>query len=177
MEKHILTRSRAPRGANIYTNFDANVAKQFPLWGKGSVVRYWAERGLVHWEDSKDNSYGSMPWQEAAYRVLGLSQMVHNTRKQGLMGDEVNRMQKFVSDMEPVIKQAKTQGGPLDDMHDVAEERRRRRPKIMPMPANSSLEFAPARAAKKDPHKGVQRPNMPKAKPAAEVKKPRIVVP
>lgn len=173
-----LIMSRAPGNARLFDGSSCEgVAKQFPLWGKGSIVRYWAERGLVHWEDSKDNSYGSMPWQEAAKRVLALSQMVHNTRKEGLFGDEINRMQKFVSDMEPIIRKAKFQGGPLDDTHQVAEDRRRRAKKIMPMrtTANDPLEFRPARAAKADPHKGIQRPNARKLVPATE--RPQIIVP
>ena len=168
--------TRAPRSARIYTGDDQGVAKQFPLWGKGSIVRYWAERGLVHWEDSKDNSYGSMIWQDAARRVIAVSDMCHNMRKEGLFGDEINRIQKFVSDMEYIIRKARSQGGPSDDTHAVAEERRRRAPKIMPMKtANDPLEFKPARPAKNDPHKGIQRPAAKKTKPA--VVKPRIIVP
>ena len=164
------------RSKRIHYQYDANVAKQFPLWGKGSIVRYWAERGMVHWEDSKDNSYGSMFWQDAAKRVLALSEMVHNSREKGLMGDEISRVQKFVCDMEPIVKEARAQGGPLDNVAQVAEERRRRRPKIMPMTvASSPLEFKAARPAKNDPHKGIQ---MPKGKTQrAATSKPRIIVP
>jgi hypothetical protein len=169
--------TRAPRDARLYSGADANVAKQFPLWDKGSVVRYWAERGLVHWEDSKDNSYGSMPWQDAAHRVLALSEMIHNSRKKGLYGDEIRKTQKFIEEMEPVIRQARRQGGPLDNMHEVATERRARAAKIVPLNiANDPLEFKPARPAKNDPYKGVQLPKakakakaQPKAKPVSRL--------
>ena len=161
------------RSKRISYSYDANVAKQFPVWGKGSIVRYWAERGLVHWEDSKDNSYGSMPWQDAGKRVLALSEMVFNSQDEGLFRDEIQKVQKFISDMEPIIRQAKEQGGPLDNMHQVAEAHRRRRPKIMPMVSQSPLEFTKARPAKNDPHKG---PQLPKKQRAAK-DKPRIIVP
>lgn len=88
------------------------VALQFPMWGKGSVVRYWAENGLVCWEDARDNTYGTMVWQDAARRVLALSQMVFNSHEQGYYCDETRRVQKFIAEMETVIRKAKEQGGP-----------------------------------------------------------------
>ena len=168
--------SRAPANASIYAGSSPNVAKQFPLWGKGLPVRYWAERGLVHWEDAKDNSYGSMVWQEASLRVLALSEMVHNSRQHGLYGDEIRITQRFIEEMVPVIEQAKEQGGPLDDVQQIANERRRRSRKIVPVhTACDPLEFKPARAARKDPHPGIQRPNRPVA--PRTIPKPRIIVP
>jgi hypothetical protein len=152
MSKNII--SRIPSSASVYVGGSANVAMQFPLWGKGSVVRYWAERGLVHWEDSKDNTYSTMFWQDAAARVLGLSELVHNSREKGLYGDEIVKLQNFICAMEKVIRQAKEQGGPLDDVEQIAAERRRRSKKIVPLRiANDPLEFGPpARPARRDPY-------------------------
>lgn len=155
----LLNKSRAPGSATVYANTNEMVAKQYPLWGKGSVVRYWAERGLVHWEDSKDNSYGTMTWQDAAERTLGLSEMVHNSRQHGMYGDEIRAVQQFCSEMEPVIRKAKEQGGPLDDVQSIARENRRRSKKIVPIRvAHDPLEFGKARPARNDPHAKPSRP-------------------
>jgi hypothetical protein len=149
---------KAPKRASVYFGGNANVAQQFPLWGKGNVVRYWAERGLVHWEDSKDGAYGSMFWQEASLRVIGLSDMVNNSRDEGLYSDEIYKTQKFICEMEKVIRQAKEQGGPLDGQSTINDVNRRRRTiHLMKQPpratvAHDSLEFKPARPARRDPH-------------------------
>jgi hypothetical protein len=140
----------ASRGAEVYRVDDPNVAIQFPLWGKGKVVRYWAERGMVHWEDSDMGAYDCMTWQDAAHRTLALSEMTLNSTNEGLKPDEILRIKVFIERMERVIRQAKSQGGPLDDVAGIAEEHRRRRTKRVYVPeiANSPLEFAPARPAR-----------------------------
>jgi hypothetical protein len=99
----------------------------------------WAEEGLVCWEDVRDKTqFGSMTWQEAAKRVVGLSEMVAKPTEGGY-SSERQQIQRFVTEMEGVIRKAKDQGGP-DDIHDKAEEERRRRPKTVVMPQVVSLD-------------------------------------
>jgi len=97
---------------SFYLAGQHNVAVQFPMWGPGGMVRFWAEKGLVKWEDSKDGSYGAMTWRDAAERVLALSAMVFKSHEKGYYCDETRRTQRFISEMEHVIRLAKEQGGP-----------------------------------------------------------------
>lgn len=120
------------------------IAKQFPLWDKGAPMYFWAERGLILWEDSRedcpeDKRFGSMTWKDAAVRVLNLSQMVFRSSDQGYYRDEMNRLKQFVAEMEDVIREAKDQGSPFDE--DAIEDARRRRPKTCIMPQIVDLEI------------------------------------
>ena len=109
-----------------------DMAVQLPLWGKGREVRFWAERGLVCWEDSKDNSYGTMNHVEAGLRALALSEMVFKSHEQGYYCDETRRLQKFICEMENVIRKAIEQGSPLSE--DAGREYVRRRPTSVIVP-------------------------------------------
>lgn len=123
----------------ILTRGDMAVLR--PLWGKGADLRLWAENGLVCWESSKrSGEFGSMTWQEAAYRVLALSDMVAKSVEGGY-ASERQQIQRFISEMERVIRKAKDQGGP-DDLVAAAEEQRRRKPKQFIMPKIVDLELA-----------------------------------
>jgi len=114
------------------------VATQWPLFGKGRPIHFWADKGLVRWEDERDDlsparKRGFMWWQEAAKRVLALSEMVIKSSEDRRWDTERQRLQQFVSDMEAVIRTAKEQGGPLDgDM--VRREYKRRRPTTVVKP-------------------------------------------
>ena len=125
-------RLTAPKG--FFLSGDHNVALQYPLWGKGDPVRYWAENGLVKWEDAKDGSYGSMMWSDCAERALALHEMIFNSRDKGLMSDEIRDCQKFLEDITKVITQAKDQGG-LEDWDDATKERKRRKPTSVMIPS------------------------------------------
>jgi len=120
------------RSDRIFVAGDHNVVKQFPLFGKGEPLYLWAENGMVCWEFAKSNTYGSMDWRDAGRRVLSLSEMVGRSSEDGVYTDERQALQKFISDMERVIRQAREQGGPNDD--GVAEDRRRRRAKSVVVP-------------------------------------------
>lgn len=119
----------------LITGSDHNVVKQFPMFGKGPALYWWAENGLIHWEDSRprgtrpDGQYGTKTWQEIAIAILSLSKMVTNSSEGGY-ADERKRMQKFVCEMETVIRQAREQGAP-DDPDAVKEARRRRAKSVL----------------------------------------------
>lgn len=114
------------------------VVKQFPMFGKGEPLYWWHERGYIHWEDARERgtrpagSYGSMAWQDFAVRVLNLSEMITKSSEDGDYADERRKMQQFVSDCEPLIREAKAHGGLFDE--GAAEEHRRRRPKSVVVP-------------------------------------------
>ncbi len=86
---------------------------------KGETVYYWAENGLIKWEHlgvkgTNRRKTGLMTWQDAAERVRGLSEMILNSREAGHFADEKIRMQRFICDMETLLREAKDQGGPVE---------------------------------------------------------------
>lgn len=134
--------SRAPANAKriLVKGENHSVAVQFEMFEKkGNPVYYWADNGLVHWEDSKDNTYGSMYWQDAARRVLALSEMTIKSSEDGYYADERKKLQSFICDMEEVIRKAREQGGPLDD--GVLADRQRARRKAVIVPREVTIDF------------------------------------
>jgi hypothetical protein len=108
------------------------------LFGKGYPIHFWADKGLVRWEDEREGlspakKRGFMWWQEAAKRVLALSQMVINSSEDRRWDHERQILQQFISEMELVIAKAKEQGGPLDGPG-VHREYKRRRPTTVVKP-------------------------------------------
>ena len=120
------------------------VARCFPLWDQGAPMYFWAENGLVLWEDSRedcpeDKRFGSMTWHDAAIRTLNLSDFVLRSSEDGYYRDEMNQLKQFIAEMEDVVRTAKEQGSPFDD--EAIEERKRRRPKTSIMPQVVDLQI------------------------------------
>ena len=110
-----------------------DIALLRPLWGKGASLRLWAEEGLVCWEDSSERAlFGSMTWQEAALRVIALSDMVAKPVDGGY-ASERQQIQRFICEMENVIRKAKEQGGP-EFAAELTEDYKRNRPKTFLVP-------------------------------------------
>jgi hypothetical protein len=106
-------------------------------------LRMWPERGLIHIEDERDNSYEVVSVRTALLRMEALSGMISNSReamrrKKSMDPAEHDRIQRMLEAMIDVTSVAKEQGMPED-----ASARRdlvRRRPKSVLMPsARSSM--------------------------------------
>lgn len=83
----------------------------------GYELRFWAERGLVRCEDSRDNSYTVMSIKTFLHRVKGINDMLGNSRedRRGLMHeDKVQDLRRFIDQALSVAKQAQEQGSPDD---------------------------------------------------------------
>jgi hypothetical protein len=82
------------------------------------AVRWWAERGQLHWEDSRTNAYDTVSVREFLLRLQGISDMLSNGRKkenQGFMhADEVERHMRFIEEALELVRKAKEQGIPED---------------------------------------------------------------
>ena len=82
------------------------------------AVRWWAERGQLHWEDSRTNAYDTVSVREFLLRLQGISDMLSNGRKkenQGFMhSDEVERHMRFIEEALELVRKAKEQGIPED---------------------------------------------------------------
>jgi len=82
------------------------------------AVRWWAERGQLHWEDSRDNAYGTVALREFLLRLQGINDMVSNGRtkeNEGFMhADELERHMRFIEQALGLVHKAKEQGAPDD---------------------------------------------------------------
>lgn len=116
-----------------------DIATLRPLWGKGAALRLWAKDGLVCYEMDGDGKFGTMRWQDAARRVLALSQMVAK-KVEGGFASERQQIQRFISRMEIVIRNAKEQGGP-DDFEAIIERSQKRRKARVIVPQIVDLEL------------------------------------
>ncbi len=101
----------------------------------GRVLRVWAERGLIHMEDSRDNSYKVMAVRQALEHLNGINTMVGNSIRTGHVryADELALHQKFIQDCTDVIKKAQEQGSPDDPS--AVRDVNRRRAKSLSVPA------------------------------------------
>lgn len=93
------------------------------------AVRWWAERGQLHWEDSRDNSYGTVSIRDFLLRLQGINDMLSNGNRKVnegfLLADEILRHQKFIEEALDLVRKAKEQGDP-DDPRTRSEMRQRR---------------------------------------------------
>lgn len=101
----------------------------------GRVLRVWAERGLVHMEDSRDNSYVVKSVKDALFHLNGINEMIGNTIVTGSLQykDEIALHQKFIQDCTAVLQKAREQGMPTDSS--AVRDNNRRRATTLTVPA------------------------------------------
>lgn len=99
------------------------VAKQFEMLEKnGTPCYWWAENGLIKWEHegvAVHRVRGSRPtrgvlmWEDVANRVLSLSEMISKSGDDDDYVDERLKQQRFICEMEKVLRVAQEQGSPI----------------------------------------------------------------
>lgn len=101
--------------------------------------RWWADRGLLHVEDARDNTYESVPIRTFLQRLKAVNDMIGNSKttlaKEGFAHkDELNRQQRFVEEGMELVRIAKEQGeaGSPDAVRDAS----RRKSLTLVMPDN-----------------------------------------
>lgn len=104
----------------------------------GRTLRVWAERGLVHMEDSRDNSYQVMPVEKALQHLNGINTMIGNSiHETHLYRDEVEMHQRFIERCVDVFRKAREQGSPNDPS--AVRDNNARRKKMFVMPKAAEL--------------------------------------
>lgn len=101
-------------------------------------LRFWADRGLIHMEDSRNNEYQTYSVRTFLHRARGISDMLMNSTKRDMMTedqfDQANRMRhvKFLEACANLVEKAKVQGMPSDPT--ARRDLARRRPKTVVVP-------------------------------------------
>ena len=105
-------------------------------WGS---LRIWPERGLIHIEDSRDNSYEAISVRTALERLQAISDMLRNSRQrfhqEGAMDFHAfDQHMRYLEEMIEICREAQEQGSPDDPQ--ARQEQIRRRPRLfIPDPA------------------------------------------
>jgi hypothetical protein len=83
-------------------------------------LRMWAERGLIHVEDARDNSYDSMSVNTALERMQAISDTIRNSKRDAHSESQFDkewryRNQQMLDDMILACNKAQVQGMPSDE--------------------------------------------------------------
>jgi|TARA_R110000765_G_scaffold96389_1_gene181564 hypothetical protein len=100
-------------------------------------VRWWADHGLIHVEDSRDNTHDTLGVREFLHRLSAINDMVGNSKAELASSgfahkDEIDRQQKFIEEALGLVRLAKEQGEPGDK--DTVKSAIARRPVTVIMP-------------------------------------------
>lgn len=97
-------------------------------------LRFWSDRGLVHVEDSRDNSYETLTVRDVLLRAKGINDMIGNSSDPGVFYKTIKCTQDFLDRLLEVCRKAREQGMPTDPS--AARDLARRRPTTVSMPAD-----------------------------------------
>jgi len=113
--------------------------------GSADVVRFghlrmWAERGLIHIEDARDNSYKAVSVRTMLHRMRGIQDMLANSKphlRQKHSHDQLDKAwvddnQGMLEAMCEVVRKAQAQGMPSDPS--ACRDLARRRPTTILVP-------------------------------------------
>jgi hypothetical protein len=101
-------------------------------------LRFWAERGLIHCEDSRDNTYESYSVLSCLRRMRAISDMVGNSTQREKFSEDkfdtfvLHAHQDMLEHMVRIVEKAKVQGMPSDPSARAALTRARPTTLIMP---------------------------------------------
>ena len=119
-------------------------AKLYPLIGDGAPIVFWAEGGMVRCRDERPQTAEHsrqrfIPWKDMALRVLVYSQMIKGHQ----WGDERQRAQLWICEMEDVLKEAAEQAedpAGHKGLRRVAEDEDKPLPAVKPRSGDQDLE-------------------------------------
>ena len=107
------------------------------LEGNPRAVRYWAERGLIHREDSKTGGYSSLTVTTFLERLRAINDMMSGGKtkenEKFVSRQELARTMKFVEQGVDLARKAKEQGDP--DEPDARRAAKRALPTTVVVPA------------------------------------------
>ena len=96
---------------------DVLVMRGATIGGMPRQIRFWAERGLIHCEDSLDNEYSSMTVRQFLHRVRGINDMLCNSAASADSGADMSLREETQRNVEKAMEiaaKAQVQGMPSD---------------------------------------------------------------
>lgn len=82
------------------------------------AVRWWAEKGRIHFEDSRTGQYNHMSVKDFLERLKAINDLLSEGRKVENQGfahpDEIDRQMRFIEQGVELARKAKEQGMPED---------------------------------------------------------------
>jgi hypothetical protein len=103
------------------------------------AVRWWAEGGMLRYEDSRTDAYGVISIKEFLLRLQAISELLSRGRRSENEGflhpEEVERQMRFIEDAVDLVKLAKEQGDPDDP--NVLRDKDARKPLSLILPGMS----------------------------------------
>ena len=109
-------------------------------------LRIWAERGQIHMEDGRDNSYDVLSVKDCLERLNGLNEMIGRSKKGGKgsfknsftkYADEIKDVQQMIDKVIDVCQKAREQGMPTDAS--ARRDLRRRQKTQVSIPTNFNM--------------------------------------
>lgn len=102
-------------------------------------LRIWTERGLIHIEDSRDNSYKTVTTRDELFRLQAVNDMLANSRRQKGSEDQFDetncaRIRKALEAVIIVCQKARQHGDPFDAAREQNKNLRRRTPRTLVTP-------------------------------------------
>ena len=107
---------------------------------KYEYLRVWAERGLIHMEDSRDNSFETISVTEALIRARALNDMrpgldgTESKAERHAVYEQREKIQLFVEHLLTIVRKAQEQGMPDDPS--ARQSLKAKRPKSILIPRN-----------------------------------------
>lgn len=115
-----------------------------PLKPGAHAHKWWAQGGLVCWQDTVTGDDGAITVRDALLRIKAISDMVGNSRRgasRTMAVSALEAFQEYIDSMVEVCKKAQRQGMPDDPDHSrqlVADLKERRRSTVVvpsPLPS------------------------------------------
>lgn len=108
-------------------------------------LRMWAENGLIHVEDARDNSYDCMSVRTALRRMNAISEMLGNSSQRQMhcedQFDQANRLRhmQMLEGLTAIVRKAQVQGMPDDPSARRDLVRRRSKSVVVPQTFGGGL--------------------------------------
>lgn len=121
----------------LFTNGSTSGFGDLVIFGN---LRMWAERGMIHVEDGKDNSYKSLSVRQMLLRMKAIQDMLKNSRQSSRQKHSKDTFdnkyyeenQQMLLAMSDVVRKAQIQGQPEDASARRDLVRRRRKVVVVP---------------------------------------------
>ena len=127
----------------VYLRKNSEGIIHFGPKNKPHLDKYWAQRGLIHTENTETGDYTVILCRDFLVRLKALNDMLGNSREAIVSGfmdaQEYKRNRDFIDNGVALVRTARGQGSP--EVEGVGKELLRRAPKSVVVPCKLSQRF------------------------------------